>query len=103
VADCSLSEPFALQITDASMAPELPCGCVVIVDPGGIVRDGALVLAEHEADLLVRRLRVAGPDVRLEPLDPAFETVVPAGGLACVRGVVVQRAGARRSAHRHYG
>ena len=32
---CGASEPYALQVTDNSMEPEFPEGCIVLIDPSG--------------------------------------------------------------------
>ncbi|MBT6786684.1 MAG: S24 family peptidase, partial [Acidiferrobacteraceae bacterium] len=47
MSSCASNEPFALQVLGDSMAPEFKDGCVVIVEPGGSVCDGAFVVAEH--------------------------------------------------------
>ena len=63
---CIEAEPFALRVTDDSMAPEFHEGCVIIVDPTGHARDGAFVLAEHEGGYIFRQLRIDGEAVRLQ-------------------------------------
>lgn len=99
---CTEAEPYALRVTDRSMAPEFPPGCVIIVDPTGVAVDGAFVLAEHNGALVLRRLRLDRDDVWLEALDSGYETIRPKSGLSAVRGVVVQRAGKRRRDHKRY-
>ena len=100
---CIEAEPYALRVTDESMAPEFPRGCVVIVDPTGVATDGAFVLAEHDGGLTFRRLRMDAAGVRLEALAAGYEVIRPDNGLAAVKGVVVQRAGRRRRDHKRYG
>lgn len=100
---CIEAEPFALRVIDDSMAPEFFQGCVVIVDPTGRATDGAFVLAEVADGCLFRRLRVDGDDVRLEALNPSYPPIRPEAGIASVKGVIVQRAGARRRDHKRYG
>lgn len=99
---CIEAEPFALRVTDDSMSPEFREGCLIIVDPTGVARDGAYVLAEHEHGLLLRRLRLSGDTTRLEALNPDFPAVELDDGLASIRGVIVQRAGTRRRYHKRY-
>ena len=41
---CIEAEPFALRVTDDSMEPEFATGCVIIVDPTGVAKDGACLL-----------------------------------------------------------
>ena len=99
---CQEAEPFALQVTDDSMAPEFPAGCIVIVDPTGVVRDGSFVIAETTNGLVFRELRIAGPRMTLHALDGRSEAIELAGGVAGIKGVVVQRAGRRRREHKRY-
>lgn len=99
---CSDAAPFALRVTDDSMAPEFAPGCVVIVDPTGHARDGAYVLAELGDEYIFRRLRMAGSRVWLEALRDDYPDLELERGLAAVKGVVVQRAGIRRSYHKRY-
>ena len=35
---CASSEPFALRVLGDSMEPEFKDGCVIIIDPDGVVR-----------------------------------------------------------------
>jgi len=74
---CVSLEPFALRVLDDAMAPDVPAGAVVIVDPGDPAEDGALVVLEHEGAVLLRRLRL-----RLGPAgggDASARCVSPAG------------------------
>ena len=99
---CIEAEPFALRVTDDSMQPEFAAGCIIIVDPTGVARDGAFVLAEIEGEYIFRRLERTDGGDRLVALEDGHPTVELADGLASVRGVVVQRAGARRRYHKRY-
>ena len=72
---CVSLEPFALRVIDDSMAPDLPAGAVVIVDPGEPAEDGSLVLLEHDGEVVLRRLRL-GP---AGGTDAAARCVAPAG------------------------
>ena len=99
---CIEAEPFALRVTDDSMEPEFAAGCIIIVDPTGVARDGAFVLAEIEGEYIFRKLERTGNGDRLVALDAGYPAVELTGGLASVRGVVVQRAGARRKYHKRY-
>ena len=99
---CIEAEPYALRVTDDSMAPEFPRGCVIIVDPTGVAGDGAFVLAEHEGNFVLRCLRMDGDDLWLEALGDGHAIIRPRNGLSAVRGVVVQRAGRRRRDHKRY-
>ena len=100
---CIEAEPFALRVTDDSMEPEFAAGCIIIVDPTGVARDGAFVLAEIDGQYIFRRLERTGEGDRLVALADGYAPIALATGLASVRGVVVQRAGARRKYHKRYG
>lgn len=98
---CGSSEPFALRVMGDSMEPEFPDGSVVVVDPSGVVDDRAFVIAEHEGELIFRRLVRDGERFALEAVNPGYPRLeIP--GVQAVVGVVVQRAGTRRSQHKHY-
>ena len=99
---CIEAEPFALRVTDDSMEPEFAAGCIIIVDPTGVAKDGAFVLAEIDGEYIFRRLERRNEGDRLVALNHDYAPVALAAGLAPVRGVVVQRAGARRSYHKRY-
>ncbi len=99
---CIEAEPFALRVTDDSMEPEFAAGCIIIVDPTGVARDGAFVLAEIDGQYIFRRLERTGEGDRLVALNDGYAPVALTAGLAPVHGVVVQRAGARRRYHKRY-
>ena len=99
---CIEAEPFALRVTDDSMEPEFAAGCVIIIDPTGVAKDGAFVLAEIDGEYIFRKLERTQQGDRLVALKDGYPPVALAAGLAPVRGVVVQRAGARRRYHKRY-
>ena len=101
-ATCIEAESFALRVVDDSMEPEFAAGCIIIVDPTGVARDGAFVLAEVDGEYVFRMLRRTDAGDRLVALNGDHPPVTLAAGLASVRGVVVQRAGARRRYHKRY-
>ena len=90
---CVSLEPFALRVLDDSMAPDLPAGAVVVVDPGEPPEDGSLVVLEHEGEVRLRRLRLEAPPAgeagRARFVSPAGPDLAPEGGWRrAVRGVV---------------
>jgi SOS-response transcriptional repressor LexA len=97
---CVDAEPFALRVTDDSMAPEFPCGCVVIVDPTLAPAAGRFVVAQTSHGTVLRRLAGAAGQWTLQALAPGHppEPVVA----AAVLGGVTQRAGRRRREHKRY-
>lgn len=99
---CSGSEAFALRVLGTSMEPEFNEGEIIIIEPGGLLKDGAYVLAQHEGDWIFRQLCKAGTGWTLHALNPAFpDLALP--DLAAVRGVIIQKAlpGRRRASKRY--
>lgn len=110
---CVDAEPFALRILDDSMEPELEQGCIVIVDPSAHARSGSMVLAQSQGEASayeIRLLELDDEQALLKPLNPAYQSLCPGAQgerphdvlARVVKGVVVQRAGARRSYHKRY-
>ncbi|MGB1008888.1 MAG: S24 family peptidase [Thiolinea sp.] len=99
---CSEAEPFALQVTDDSMLPEFDPGCIIIIDPGGVVRDSCFVFAKDLKDeYIFRRLRIVKDKYYLEPLNSLYDSF-EISGLDKIEGVITQRAGKRRAYHKWY-
>ena len=99
--NCSTLEPYALRVLGDSMEPEFADGCIVIVDPGYVPRDGAYVIVEFAGDVFFRQLVFDGERRYLKALNPkygSFELTPP----YTIRGGVVQQAGRRRSQRKHY-
>lgn len=99
---CEGGESFALQVLGDDMAPEFGDGDVIVVEPGGLVADGAYVVARHDGEWLLRRLQRDGEGWLLVAEAPG----VPPRRLASVadiRGVVIQkvRPGRRRERKRY--
>lgn len=93
---CTESEPFALQVTDESMAPEFPVGCVVIIDPTASPVNGSFVIADSGAEgYLLRQLAIDAGGWRLVVANPAAQVRHPdtkiAPGSGAILGVVTQR------------
>jgi SOS-response transcriptional repressor LexA len=99
---CIDAEPYALQVKDDSMEPEFERGCIIVIDPTGVARAGAFVLAEQDGALLFRRVARMGEVIELVPLNPRYPKLTLGDGCGAIRGVIVQRAGRRRSYHKRY-
>lgn len=99
---CVDAEPFALQVTDDSMEPEFKAGCIIIVDPTGVIEDGAFVIAEHGDAHIFRQLRAVAEGYHLAPLNERYPAIELSSGVSAIKGVVVQRAGTRRRDHKRY-
>lgn len=89
---CDGAEVFALRVIGHSMAPEFNEGEIIVIEPGGALRDGSFVLAQHAGEWIFRQLRAApGGGWLLHALAPAWPDL-PIDGLEAVRGVVIQKA-----------
>ena len=102
---CNGSECFALRVLGEDMAPEFLHGEIIVIEPGGAVKDGSYVLAQIEGEWLFRQLRQDPGGWRLEALNPACRqhSHVALADLAAVHGVVIQKAvPGRRKRSRFY-
>lgn len=99
---CVEAEPFALRVTDDSMEPEFKAGCIIIVDPTGVVKHDVYVIAEHGEGHIFRQLKKVLEGYHLAPLNDRYPVIELSSRLAAIKGVVVQRAGPRRRDHKHY-
>ena len=104
VGSCSESEPFALQVIDDTMEPEFPEGCIIIIDPTGVVRDGAYVFAKDMGDeYIFRQVRIKEGQYILTPSNEKYKALAFAiPGIEYIEGIITQRAGKKRSDHKWY-
>ena len=51
-------EPFALRVIGDEMSPEFSDGCIIIIDPEGVISDGSYVMARHDDGYVFRQLVV---------------------------------------------
>lgn len=100
--ECAGGESFALMVRGYSMAPEFLEGEVIIIEPGGLAKDGSYVLAMHEQEWTFRQLLRTDAGWLLHPLNPAFpDAAIP--DLTSIHGVIIQKAlPGRRRASKHY-
>ena len=100
--DCAGGEAFALMVLGHSMAPEFLEGEIILIEPEGLAKDGAYVLAWHQDEWTFRQLLRDGTAWLLHPLNPAFADD-PIPDLTPVRGVIIQKAlPGRRRASKQY-
>ena len=98
---CSAAEPFALRTIDDSMEPEFAMGCIIIIDPGNVARDGSYVFAvDNKGEYIFRQLRIRNDRHFLVPLNDIYDTIEIQ--FKQIEGVITQRAGKRRTYHKHY-
>ncbi len=99
---CSSAEPFALRVLGDSMEPEFNDGCVVVVDPSGVVESGCYVIAKHEGEYIFRQLILENDRLFLTALNEGYERLeIP--GKAAIKGVITHRAGRHRKDRKRYG
>ncbi len=100
--DCAGGESFALMVQGHSMAPEFLEGEIILIEPGGLARDGSYVLARHQQEWTFRQLLRSADGWLLHPLNPAFaDAAIP--DLSSIHGVIIQKAlPGRRRASKHY-
>ena len=60
-ADCSGAESFALRVLGDDMAPEFAHGEIIVIEPGGALKDGAFVLAQVDGQWWFRQLHQCDP------------------------------------------
>ncbi len=111
---CADSATFALRVLDASMEPEFKQGCLIVIDPSATVTEGAYVLArvdesavsgksEDDAEYVFRQASsVDQTRITLNALQDGFEHSGVSIKTQQLVGVIVQRAGLRRSYSKHY-
>jgi SOS-response transcriptional repressor LexA len=84
------------------MEPEFAKGCVIVIDPTGIVRDRAYVFAiDNKDEYIFRQLRIIEGKYILVALHEDYEAI-EINGMKQIIGVITQRAGKRRSYHKWY-
>ena len=91
---CSGGESFALRVLGEDMLPEFRDGDIVIVEPDGALRDGSFVLARPGGEWTLRQLGRRGDGWCLRALNPppGDAPELALADLACVHGVVIQKA-----------
>jgi SOS-response transcriptional repressor LexA len=99
---CGASEPFALRVIGNDMNPEFEDGHIIVIDPGGRIKDGCYVVAQTNQEYIFRQLFVEDGRYVLKATQPGLDEIVLPGGLDDVVGVVSQRSGRRRSEHKRY-
>lgn len=98
---CAEHEPFALQVTDHSMEPEFPAGCVVIVEPVKSATSGQYVICRIDDEYIFRELVIDDNRYVLRALQVGMDDIVLDRPPQLV-GRVVRRSGRRRKDARVY-
>lgn len=85
---CSELEPYALQVTDDSMAPEFPAGCVIVVEPAHSADPGSFVVVDYGGDTWFRQINVDNNKTFLSPLNGAYSEMEIIGPFQ-IRGIII--------------
>ena len=94
-------EPFALRVVGDEMSPEFSDGCIIIIDPEGVIGDGSYVMARHDDGYIFRQLVYGEGVFYLKTLQDGHDTIeIP--DLRSIEGVVTQQATRRRADRKHY-
>ena len=102
LSSCGASEPFALRVLGEDMLPEFEEGHIIVIDPGGAVRNECYVVANPNDEFIFRQLFIDGDQYVLRATQPGFEEIQLPNGIKDIVGVVSQRSGRRRSEHKRY-
>ncbi len=90
--DCSLAEPYALQVLGDSMEPEFPDRCIIIIEPTEKARSGMYLFAEVEGVRWFRQyLREDDGREWLIALNDLYPEICLSGLQWQVLGVIRQR------------
>ena len=88
--ECGSSEPYALQVTDNSMEPEFPKGCIVLIDPSGNLSENNYVFIEYDGVRWFRKLIEANGEKRLIALNEMYPEILLDSSYD-ILGIIVQK------------
>ncbi len=100
--NCGSDDLIALQVLGDSMEPEFEHGCIIVIDPAGVIQNGSFVFAEVDGEYIFRQLLVQEDRYYLKPMKSSYDTLEIAN-LNAIAGVIVQKAGTRRKDRKFYG
>lgn len=100
---CAGGEPYALMVLGDSMLPEFIEGEVIVIEPTGIAKDGAFVIAWANEEYIFRQLVQHADGWMLKPLNPIYPNIPVDDIAAVVKGVVVlkKKPGRRKEMKRY--
>lgn len=104
MSSCGASEPFALQVLGDDMTPEFQNGHIIVIDPGGSVKNGCFVVAKigpNKDEYIFRQLFIENENYILRAMQPGHPEI-QIEGINDLVGVISQRSGRRRSEHKRY-
>lgn len=101
IGGCGSSEPFALRVLGDSMTPEFEDGCIIVIDPSGVIENGCYVIAVHDDEYIFRQFVIDDSRYYLKPLNAGYD-ILEIPDTNAIKGVIVQKAGTRRRQRKHY-
>ena len=102
LSSCGASEPFALRVIGDDMSPEFQDGHIIVIDPGGCVKDQCYVVANPNDEFIFRQLFLEHEQYILRATQPGLDEIILPNGIKDIVGVISQRSGRRRSEHKRY-
>jgi SOS-response transcriptional repressor LexA len=101
--NCAInSEPFALQNLGSYMEPEFSENCIVIIDPGMPVHNGAYAVVRYQNDMYFRQYIERGGDKFLIPLNTQHDEIQLNGEFEVVGCVVQQKQRKQKPLHYYH-
>ncbi|KOR27436.1 repressor [Achromatium sp. WMS2] len=98
--DCSLSEPYAMQVLGVDMEPEFPDRCIVIIAHANSCVDGNYVFAEVEGVRWFRQYKEDSSGRKwLAAVNPIFPDIELNSIDYRILGVIIQRNIRRKIKH----
>ena len=101
-ATCSTnSEPYALQNIGDMMSPEFSENCIIIVDPGMPIHNGAYVIIDFNDELFFRQYVIENDKQLLKCLNPLYEDIQLNNDFE-VRGCITQQKQRKQKSLHYY-
>jgi len=88
---CAGGEPYALMVLGDAMLPEFNEGEIIVVEPGGVAKDGSYVVAFAEGEYTFRQLVKHPEGWMLKPLNPLYPNVPIERIEDSIKGVVIMK------------
>lgn len=88
---CAGGEPYALMVLGDSMLPEFKEGEIIVVEPGGVAKDGSYVVAWANEEHIFRQLVKHPEGWMLKPLNPLYPNIPIDSVEDTVKGVVIMK------------
>lgn len=101
ITGCASGELYALRVIGDSMMPEFQDGSIIVIDPTGVLKDGAYVIAVHNDEYIFRQYRKHDGRHFLVTLQEGHEEIELESHNA-VKGIIIQQQPGRRRKDRKF-